>query len=138
MVMCSRLRVARLYHQKSRVPSGLVVLHQLEVDDGSFLLKELVAVVVEFVGRQRSHQLSPLRRSPDKADEVVQFAYDSALPPKSELTLVNLEGRFGEGFSLERIRVLPPKERSGRKVDDMPKAPRSMVSHILLGHRRRK
>jgi hypothetical protein len=63
-----------LYHQKGRIPSGFVVLHQLEADGSSLLLKGEVGVAVDLVACQRFHQPPPLRRSPEKADDVVQFA----------------------------------------------------------------
>jgi hypothetical protein len=127
-----------LDYQESRIPSGFIILHQLEVDGSSLLLKELIAVFVALVACQRYHQLSPLRGSPDEPDDVMQLAHCSPFPPKSKLTLFNLESRLGEGFSLKRVRVFPPEERSSCKADNMPKAPCSMVSNILLGHRRRK
>jgi hypothetical protein len=90
-----------LDHQKRRIPSGFIVLHQFEIDGSSVLLKELIIVFIVLAARQRFHQLSPLRRSPDEPDDVMQLSHCSPFPPKSKLTLFNLESRLGESFSLK-------------------------------------
>jgi hypothetical protein len=90
-----------LDHQKRQIPSGFIVLHQFEINGSSVLLKELIIVFIVLAARQRFHQLSPLRRSPDEPDNVMQLSHCSPFPPKSKLTLFNLESRLGKSFSLK-------------------------------------
>ncbi|KNB04540.1 hypothetical protein FOXG_07218 [Fusarium oxysporum f. sp. lycopersici 4287] len=121
-------------HQEGRIPSGFIILDQLEVDGSSLLFKELIAVFVVLVTSQRFHQLSSLRGSPDEPDDVMQLAHRSPFPPEPKLTLFNLESHLGEGFSLKRVRIFSPEKGSSCKVKNVPKASCSMISNIFFRH----
>ncbi|EMT73732.1 hypothetical protein FOC4_g10000792, partial [Fusarium odoratissimum] len=114
------------------IPSGFIILYQLEVDGSSLLFKELIAIFVVLVISQGFYQLSLLQGSPNKPDDIIQLAHHSPFPPEPKLTLFNLESRLSKGFSLKRIRIFSPEKGSSCKVKNMPKASYSIISNIFF------